>query len=178
MSLLPGNRLALRPLGRPRVAPSNLERRQAQGDLEQSRKVGAHDIVSPDGRWLAFTGDTTGSQEVYVQRVEGEAVVGGPMRMSESGGQWPLWRRDGGELFLTNNVAILAVEFHGQQDRPAGTPRTLFRIAGLGGGSFRNGRSFALTPDGQGVVAIVSAADPAPHPATIILNWHHSVGLK
>jgi Tol biopolymer transport system component len=133
---------------------------------------------SPDGRWLAFTGDTTGTQEVYVQRVERGTLVGGPTRVSESGGQWPLWRRDGGELFFANNSALMAVEFHGQQDRPAGTPRTLFRIAGLGGGPFGNGRSFAVTADRQRVVAIVSAPDAAPHPPTMILNWHQSLERK
>jgi hypothetical protein len=40
------------------------------------------------------------------------------------------------------------------------------------------GRSFAVTPDGQRVVAIVPAADAAPPPATIVLNWHQSVARK
>ena len=49
MPLTAGTRLALRPFGRLRVAPSNVEGRQAQGDLEQGRKVGSSDIVEPIG---------------------------------------------------------------------------------------------------------------------------------
>jgi hypothetical protein len=126
---------------------------------------------SPDGLWLAFSGWATGQKEVYVQRVEGVKLVGGPVRVSESGGQWPLWRRDGAELFFMNSGVLMATEFHGQSDRPVGAPRPLFTIAGSGGGPLEFGRSYAVTPDGQRVIAIVSATDPTPHPASVILNW-------
>ena len=53
MSLTPGTRLALRPFGRLRVAPSHVEGRQAQGDLEQRRKVGVYDITAL-GRQVAI----------------------------------------------------------------------------------------------------------------------------
>jgi len=133
---------------------------------------------SPDGRWLAFIGEATGEKEVYVQRVESMKLVGGPVRVSESGGQWPLWRRDGTELFFMNRGAIMATEFHGQSDRPVGAPRSLFTIPGSGGGPFGFGRSYAVTPDGQRFVAIVSATDPTPHPATVILNWRARINKK
>ena len=96
--------------------------------------------------------------------------------MSESGGQWPLWRRDGAELFFINRGALMAAEFHAGTDRPAGVPRALFTIAGSGGWPLGFGRSYAVTPDGQRVIAIVSATDPTPHPATVILNW--PAGIK
>ena len=130
---------------------------------------------SPDGRWLAFIGKATGEIEVYVQRVEGMKLVGGPVRVSESGGEWPLWRRDGAELFFMNRGALMAAEFHAGSDRPAGVPRSLFTIGGSGGGPFGSARRYAVTPDGQRFVAIVSATDPTPHPATVILNWPASI---
>ncbi|HQZ15996.1 MAG TPA: hypothetical protein PLD86_03885 [Vicinamibacteria bacterium] len=67
--------------------------------------------------------------------------------------------------------------FQGTGDRPAGTPRALFTIAGFGGArpEFRN---FAAMPDGRRFVALVSVADPTPHPATIILNWRASLARK
>lgn len=128
---------------------------------------------SPDGRWLAFVGRATGETEVYVQRVEGRKLVGGPMRVSESGGEWPLWRRDGAELFFMNHGTLMTTAFHAQSDRPVGTPRSLFTIAGSGGG-----RSYAVTPDGQRFVAIVSTIDPTPHPATVILNWRAALETR
>jgi Tol biopolymer transport system component len=133
---------------------------------------------SPDGSWLAFVGDATGQQEVYVQRVEGMKLVGGPVRVSESGGRDPLWRRDAAELFFMNRDALMAAEFHARSDRPAAVPRALFTIAGFGGDRLKYGRKFAVTPDGQRFVAIVSTTDALPHPATVILNWRQSLNRK
>jgi len=131
---------------------------------------------SPDGRWLAFVGRATGENDVYVQRVEGLKLLGGPVRVSESGGQRPLWRRDGAELFYIDRGTLMVADFREASDRPAGTPRSLFKIAGLADSvRFNLGRAFAVTPDGQRFVAIVSTIDATPHPATVILNWRASI---
>ncbi len=122
---------------------------------------------SPDGRWLAYTSFATGAQEVYLQRLDGMKLVGGPVRMSEGGGLWPLWRGDGAELFFVSRSTLMATDVDVTSDRPAGTARALFTIAGLA----QVARPYAVTPDGQRVVAIVSVADPTPRPATLILNW-------
>ncbi len=125
---------------------------------------------SPDGRWLAFTGEATGEKEVYVQRIDGTKFVGGPVRVSESGGEWPLWRGDGAELFFMSRGALMVTEFHDRSDRPVGSPRTLFTITGSGG--------YAVTPDGQRFVAIVGVTDPTPLPATVVLNWRAKITGK
>jgi Tol biopolymer transport system component len=53
--------------------------------------------ISPDGRWLAYVSDETGRPEVSVRSLTGPArrVV-----VSSSGGDQPVWRRDGAELFF------------------------------------------------------------------------------
>ena len=132
---------------------------------------------SPDGRYLAFTGQETGETEVYVQRVEGMMLVGGPMRVSESGGNSPQWGRGGSELYFVNGGTIFSVPFQGTADRPAGAPRALFTVPSFGGArpEFRN---FAPMPDGRRFIALVSVVDPTPRPATIILNWRASLGGK
>jgi len=132
---------------------------------------------SPDGRFLAFASRSTGASEVYVQRLDGIKLTGGPVRVSESGGQWPQWRRDGAELYFLNRGAVMAAEFHAAADRLVGAPRLLFTIAGVGAGPF-GFRNYAATPDGQRFVAIVSGADPTPHPATVILNWRASLAER
>jgi eukaryotic-like serine/threonine-protein kinase len=53
--------------------------------------------ISPDGRWLAYVSDETGRPEVSVRSLTGPArrsVV------SSGGGDQPVWRRDGAELFF------------------------------------------------------------------------------
>jgi serine/threonine-protein kinase len=52
--------------------------------------------VSPDGRWLAFTSTLSGRYEVYVRSLEGEADQ---LQVSTTGGNEPMWSRDGRELF-------------------------------------------------------------------------------
>ena len=56
-----------------------------------------HDAaVSPDGRWLAYASDESGQEEVYVTRFPSGQ---GKWRISNGGGNDPIWRHDGQELF-------------------------------------------------------------------------------
>lgn len=50
---------------------------------------------SPDGRWLAYVSDESGSEEVYVRPIG----AAGRYRVSVNGGVHARWRRDGRELF-------------------------------------------------------------------------------
>jgi len=52
--------------------------------------------ISPDGRWMAYSSDETGRDEVYVRPFpEG----GGKLLVSRGGGTEPRWSRDGRTLF-------------------------------------------------------------------------------
>lgn len=53
--------------------------------------------LSPDGRWIAYVSDETGRPEVSVR-----SSTGTPRRyvVSSGGGDQPVWRRDGAELFF------------------------------------------------------------------------------
>jgi Tol biopolymer transport system component/tRNA A-37 threonylcarbamoyl transferase component Bud32 len=51
---------------------------------------------SPDGRWLAYVSNESGRAQVYIRRYpQGPRFV-----VSIDGGQGPVWRRDGRELFF------------------------------------------------------------------------------
>src|SRR4051812_4373093 len=68
-------------------------------------------IVSPDGRWLAFESNGSGSYEIYVRPFPN--VDGGQWRISTAGGTRPLWARSGKELFYVGAdgaVVSVAVE--------------------------------------------------------------------
>ena len=62
--------------------------------------------VSPDGRWIAYTSDETGVNEIYVApfRASGPA-----MPVSVGGGILPRWRADGRELYYASAGRIMAV---------------------------------------------------------------------
>ena len=67
---------------------------------------------SPDGKWIAYTSDETGRVEVYVRRFSGEPATEGRIQVSKNGGEEPVWRSDGQELFYLsgnqNDVGVYA----------------------------------------------------------------------
>jgi hypothetical protein len=64
---------------------------------------------SPDGRWLAYASNESGSFEVYVRSFPGP---GGKWQISTGGGGYPKWSRNGKELFYrTPDSKIMVVNY-------------------------------------------------------------------
>ena len=90
--------------------------------------------VSPDGRWIAFTSNVSGRNEIYVERYP---QLGNRQLISTDGGRFPLWSRDGGELlFSQDGRQMLAVPVQSGETLGAGTPQALVRIC-YGDGKYR-----------------------------------------
>jgi Tol biopolymer transport system component len=116
---------------------------------------------SPDGRWIAYYSNESGSREVYLRPV-GEA--GDRARMSSGGGTMPRWRRDGRELYyLASDNAIMRVPLStsGGPLKP-GAAEVMFRVEG-------DLRDFDAAPDGQRF--LLDVADPNPASLTVLSNW-------
>jgi eukaryotic-like serine/threonine-protein kinase len=64
--------------------------------------------LSPDGKWLAYESNETGTEQVYLRPFPN--VDGGKWQVSTNGGQAPLWAHSGRELFFVdadrNMVAV------------------------------------------------------------------------
>ncbi|HKF51750.1 MAG TPA: protein kinase, partial [Candidatus Acidoferrales bacterium] len=74
--------------------------------LEQSASPSAR--FSPDGKWLAYSSTESGRAEVYVTPFP---TPGGKWQVSTEGGSFPVWRRDGKELFyMSVDDKIMAAE--------------------------------------------------------------------
>src|SRR5882672_7968076 len=59
---------------------------------------------SPDGRWIAYISDESGTDEIYVREfysgsAQGPWDAGSKWLISKGGGTDPRWRGDGKELF-------------------------------------------------------------------------------
>ena len=93
-----------------------------------SREGGAR--FSPNGKWVAYTSDETGRFEVFVRAFgAGSGLSSQKVQISESGGDFPVWRPDGQELYFmsedatVNAVATSALRLDGVVPRP----QALFR---------------------------------------------------
>jgi hypothetical protein len=104
--------------------------------------------VSPDGKWIAYQSNETGTNEIYIKQFpEGPAK----RQVSAGGGLWPRWRGDGKELYyVATGLVAVEIDTTGATPRP-GVPRPLF--AGTGNpnmvGHFGIYHRFAVSPDGQ-----------------------------
>jgi Tol biopolymer transport system component len=98
---------------------------------------------SPDGAWMAFQSDETGRDEVFVQTFPGALAR---WRVSARGGRFPVWARDGHELFFIEGGAMMAASVTVTSGKlQTATPVRLFDVKG-----FRvDESSYDVSPDGQ-----------------------------
>jgi eukaryotic-like serine/threonine-protein kinase len=130
------------------------------GDFNESQGQ-----FSPDGRWMAYVSDESGSQQVYVQSFP---TLGGQRQISREGGTQPRWRRDGTELYyLAPDGKLMAVTVKTGATFEADAPRTLFQTE-LNVGALR--QSYAVSADGQRFLLNTSLEASSP-PMTVVLNW-------
>lgn len=122
---------------------------------------------SPDGRWIAYTSDEQGLDEIYVQSFP---VGRGKWQISSHGGDYPRWRRDGKELYYVGpDGGLKAVTV---RSSPAGldfgAPVSLFRIAVPP----RNGPAypFDIAPDGR-FLMLAPAAEQGDSALMVALHW-------
>ncbi len=70
--------------------------------------------LSPNGRWLAYVSDVTGSNEVYVRAFPD--INSGLWRVSTPGGVMPMWAYSGRELYyLDENLGLVAAQVDTEQ---------------------------------------------------------------
>ena len=131
-----------------------------------------HPAISPDGRWCAFDSSESGKREVYVQAVGG---AGGPKRqVSVGGGQTPVWKGDGSELFYAaQDEMLMSATFRGNGDRlEIGDPQPLFPLAlGTTGEVQFSRHPYDVSPDGQRILVVRRAPDSEPAGAIVVTNW-------
>jgi Tol biopolymer transport system component len=131
---------------------------------------------SPDGRWLAYTSNESGREEILVRPFP---EAGGKRQVSTSGGSQPRWRSDGKELFyVAADARLMAVPIRVTPDAramDAGRPAALFpaRLASGAGINLTGWQSralYAVARDGRFLMN-VNAGATAVAPLTIVLNW-------
>jgi len=128
--------------------------------------------LSPDGRWVAYTSDESGRDEVYVRTFAPETSAAasdeGKWLISIGGGSEPRWRSDGKELYyLAPDRKVMALEVTTNSKFMAGVPKALFP-APLRTATFTY--SWDVTPDGKRFL-FPTPAEQREAPFTVVLNW-------
>ncbi len=110
-----------------------------------------HPALSPDGRWLAYTSNESGINEVYVRAFPD--ARGGRWQVSNGGGSEPRWSRSGRELFyLDGDTRLNVVQVRTVPTFAASGSTSLFNASNFVVAGFH--QSYDVTPDGRSFVFV------------------------
>jgi hypothetical protein len=135
--------------------------------------------LSPDSRWLAYTCNESGRNEVYVQFFAPGSVMPGKWQVSTAGGTQPRWRSDGKELFyVARDGKLMAVEVKvGVQGFNQGKSQALFELRSDTDAGNPLNWGYVPSSDGKRFLIATTAGErgEAP-PLNVVVNW--LVGVK
>jgi len=123
-------------------------------------------MFSPDGRWLAYVSDESGTAEVYVRPFPN---AGGVWQISSGGGLSPIWsRHDRALFFKTPDRRIMAVRYTFNRDsflpdKPRLWLEKQIPESGLG-------QDFDVAPDGKRLAVQILASEAASETTTLHAN--------
>jgi WD40 repeat protein len=130
--------------------------------------------LSPDGRWLAYVSEESGTPEVYVRPFPN--TTDGKFQVSLSGGTEPVWAHGGRELFFVNAAnQLVAVEVTTSPRFSLGRQQALFPV-----GPFSrdfNHSAYAIAPDNRRFVMIHSITF-ASGDLVMVENWQEVLKEK
>ncbi|MBY0507480.1 MAG: protein kinase [Bryobacteraceae bacterium] len=145
---------------------------------------------SPDGKWLAYDSRESGRNEVYLQQYpQGERL-----EVSTGGGDGPVWRSDGKELFFhgyaldgssggSQKKAMAASVTPNGASLRLGKPVPLFDLRTKGpageewqyaGNNSNGGQDYDILPDGR-FVMVRSAALADIREIVVVQNWFEAL---
>jgi serine/threonine protein kinase/Tol biopolymer transport system component len=124
--------------------------------------------MSRDGRWVAYVSEESDRPEVSVRSVSGP-----PKRVliSAEGGDQPVWRSDGTELFfvdLQGHLRSVSVRWSRDGLPTFGLPAKL-NVPPLGRGHW--GTPYDVSPDGGRIYFLRRNDDPPPHEIHVVIGW-------
>jgi hypothetical protein len=135
--------------------------------------------VSPDGRWVAYASDESGTYQIFVQPFPD--VSKGRWQISTRGGIEVKWRADGRELYyLASDGNLMAVDVEAGETFTFGEPRVLFHT-GLAIPAIPFDFSFDVLPDGERFLINVPQAagdgdEVASSAISVVINWPATLG--
>ena len=127
--------------------------------------------LSPNGHWLAYQSDETKRNEIYVGTFP---QPGEKLQISANGGSYPVWSRDGKELYyMAKDTTMMAVEVKAGPNFDAGVPKPLFKTHAV---ETNYGPSYDVNGDGRFLILVPPEQGGGTAPINVVINW--TVGLK
>jgi len=125
-------------------------------------------MISPDGKWVAYASDESGTWEIYVTTFP-NAV--GKWQVSRGGGTEPRWRADGKEIFyIAPGGMLTAVSVSTIGSFATGTPTALFQFHGRAVISSTDVFSYDVSNDGKRFLVNRYVKPERIEPLTIVLH--------
>ena len=132
--------------------------RQLEGDTT-SKPIAATKFTewaprfSPDGRWVAYTSDQSGTTEVYVQAFP---ALGARYPVSTGGGHTPIWAPDGRHIYYVANGQLSVATISTTPTFAVVARQPLFEGSYDFGAPVR--ANYDVAPDGQHLVLLKSTS--------------------
>ena len=125
---------------------------------------------SPDGHWVAFSSDETGTREVFVTAFPGP---GPHYQASTEGGEEPVWAPDGRTLYYLHDAHLVAATVSLSPTFSLGKRETVLDGTYVANMVHAN---FDVSPDGKEFLLLRQAGSPPA--VVVVLNWAATLRAK
>jgi eukaryotic-like serine/threonine-protein kinase len=124
-----------------------------------------HGKFSPGGDWIAYMSNRTGRSEVYIASFPEPDRT---QRVSVSAGDYPVWSRDGREIYyMGQDGTIWAAAVKGSgRSLSIESPKALFRVPLI-----VQPRAFDVAKDGRFLIPVAEAPSTSVNSVTLMQNW-------
>ncbi len=124
--------------------------------------------LSPDGRWLAYASNESGTNEIYVRPFPETASA--KWQVSTAAGNEPVWSNSGRELFYINGKSeMVSAEIPPGATFSVGRQRILFSVAELARGG--PVPSYSVSPDDKRFLMVREGETAQQSELIVAENW-------
>jgi Tol biopolymer transport system component len=130
--------------------------------------------ISPDGRWIAYRSDESGSNEIYIRQFP-SAESKRRVSVGTIGNTGPRWSRDGRELFFQAGEGdkMMAVSIQTAAGLNVSEPRVLFEGRFWTSGDI--GQAYAIAPDGRFLMIQETEEELSASELVVVTNWFSEI---
>jgi len=132
----------------------------------ESKKDEYESSISPDGKWISYICDESGSYQIYVRPFPKKE---GKWQISSDVAEEPRWTPDGKYLLYRRNSQLMSVPVSSGTTFTAGVPTVL--IENFPAMNVDSGISYDITSDGKYIVTTQPVKGVSFKNISIVLNW-------